>query len=387
MIVMPHATLLTGATGFVGMELLAQLADADERPIYTLIRAADQDAADARLAAVRDAVFGSPDAHAERIFAVPGDLERSRLGLSSRQRAELGASVSEVVHGAASVSFAADLPSCRAVNVEGTRRVLDLARELPGLRRLVHVSTAYVAGARRGVCGPELLDVNGPHRNAYERSKAESESLARAAMAELPVAVARPSIIVGHSQTGWTSSFNVLYGPLRAFALGALTMIPGRRDAPVDVVPVDHVVRGVMALLRTPGAEGRTAHLTAGTRATTVGELCALGAAAFGHPAPRLLPSRLYRSVVHPALVRTGPATRRKAIKRGEVYLPYFDVRCSFDAGTLSAAPGLASAPALESYFETLCAFALEARWGRRPITRAQAARLSSLVPAPRKAA
>lgn len=380
MIDMPHATLLTGATGFVGMELLAQLAAADDRPVLALVRAADQEAADARLAAVRAAVFGHPDAHAERIRAVPGDLERSRLGLSARRRVELAATVGEVVHSAASVSFAADLASSRAVNVEGTRRVLDLARELPGLRRMVHVSTAYVAGDRRGACGPELLDPAGPHRNPYERSKAEAEALSRAAMGDLPLAVARPSIVVGHSQTGWTSSFNVLYGPLRAFAAGVLPVVPGRADAPVDVVPVDHVARGVLALLRAEDGSGRTVHLTAGAHATTVGGICELGAAAFGRPAPRLVPARAYRALVHPVLLRSGPQARRKAVRRGEVYLPYFDVRCAF-------APGDAVPPPLPAYFDRLCAFAQAARWGRAPVTRAAAAGLAQAAPGTRRAA
>jgi long-chain acyl-CoA synthetase len=378
---MPHATLLTGATGFVGMELLAQLAAADERPIYALVRAADQDAADARLAAVRTAVFGDANAHAERIHAVPADLQRSRLGLTSRGRAELGATVAEVVHCAASVSFSDDLATARAVNVEGTRRVLDLAREMRGLRRLVHVSTAYVMGQRQGRCSPDDTNVRGPHRNPYERSKAEAEALARVAMSELPIVVARPSIVVGHSQTGWTSSFNVLYAPLRAFAAGALTVIPGRRRAPVDVVPVDHVARGLLSLLREPGMEGRGVHLTAGDATTTVGELCALGEDAFARRAPRVVPSRLYRRAVHPLLVRSGPELRRRALRRGEVYLPYFDLRCEFDASESPVAPPLAS------YFERLCAFAVEAKWGRREITRAEAAHLHAGVSAPRRAA
>lgn len=380
MIDMPHATLLTGATGFVGMELLAQLAEADDRPILALVRAADQEAADARLAAVREAVFGHPDAHADRIHAVPGDLERSRLGLTTRRRAELAATVGEVVHGAASVSFAADLPSSRAVNVEGTRRVLDLAREMPGLRRMVHVSTAYVAGDVRGTSGPDFLDPEGPHRNPYERSKAEAEALSRAAMADLPLAVARPSIVVGHSRTGWTSSFNVLYGPLRAFAAGALTVIPGRADAPVDVVPVDHVARGVLALLRDPEADGRTVHLTAGRTAATVGGICELGAAAFDRPRPRIVSPRAYRAVVHPLLTRTGPAARRKAARRGEVYLPYFAVRTRF-------ADGDDAPPPLPAYFALLCAFAERARWGRAPVTRASAEGLAAQPPRRRRVA
>ena len=82
----------------------------------------------------------------------------------------------------------------------------------------------------------------------------------RRRMGELPVEVVAASIIVCDSRTGWTSSFNVLYTPLRAFTLGAYPVIPARRDAPVDVVPVDYVAD---AIGRPRGARGSTYNLTA----------------------------------------------------------------------------------------------------------------------------
>ena len=55
-------------------------------------------------------------------------------------------------------------------------------------------------------------------RNAYERSKFEAELLVRERSAQLPILVLRPSIVVGERSSGWTTSFNVLYPPLKAFA-------------------------------------------------------------------------------------------------------------------------------------------------------------------------
>lgn len=382
---MSDTTLLTGATGFLGMELLDHLVRADDRPIVALVRAADQRGADERIAAVRAAVFGDARAHAHRVTAVPGDLGEPGLGLRSRDRAVLARRVGRIVHGAASVSFGSSLEEARAVNVAGTARVLDLAHGLADLEHLVHVSTAYVAGARRGVVRAAELDEHAPHRNPYERSKAEAERLVREA--GLPATVVRPAIVVGRSDTGWTSSFNVVYGPLRAYALGTLTRIPGRAGAPVDVVPVDHVAAGIAGLLGRRAAHGRTVHLAAGDRATTVAELCALGAAAFGRPEPRIVPPRLYRAVVHPVLTRTGPEARRRGLRRGAVLLPYYDVRCTYDTADgadLLAAAGVAPPPPLPAYFDALAAFARVARWGRRPISRAQAA---GVVPAARAAA
>ena len=66
----------------------------------------------------------------------------------------------------------------------------------------------------------------------------------------MPLQVLRPSIVVGDSRTGRTTSFNVLYGPLKAFARGAIPAIPAAQDAPVDIVPVDYVADRVHGLAR-----------------------------------------------------------------------------------------------------------------------------------------
>ena len=221
--------------------------------------------------------------------------------------------VSEIVHGAASVSFEHRLQAARAINVDGTRRVLEFAERCQargGLRRFSYISTAYVAGEHAGCFSEDDLDVGQRFRNTYEQSKFEAECLVARSRGQLPITVLRPSIIVGERDSGWTASFNVLYWPLRAFARGSYAALPARRDAPVDVVPVDYVADATFALSQAPEAEGATFHLTAGAHVSSVGELVELATAFFGRPAPRLIEPSLYRSVMHPLLVRAAPDER-----------------------------------------------------------------------------
>src|SRR5207248_9490481 len=167
-----------------------------------------------------------------------------QLGLDAARRDWLAERTARVVHCAASVSFTLPLEESRAINVEGTRRMLDLGElcvRRGGLDCFTHVSTAYVAGTHPGRFSEDDLDVGQGFRNAYEQSKFEAELLVRERSPSVPVQVVRPSIVVGDSTTGWTPAFNVLYMPLRAFARGAYPAIPARRSAPVDVVPVDYV--------------------------------------------------------------------------------------------------------------------------------------------------
>jgi hypothetical protein len=85
-----------------------------------------------------------------------------------------------------------------------------------------------------------------------------------------------------------------------------------------------------------------------------------------------VLPPWLYRRAIHPLLMRQGSEARRRALRRSEVYFPYFAMRTRYDnSATRDAlAPAGISAPPLASYFHRLMAFAQAANWGRRPIAR-----------------
>ncbi|HEX6742696.1 MAG TPA: SDR family oxidoreductase [Solirubrobacteraceae bacterium] len=363
--------LLTGATGFVGMAVLARLLAADHE-VHCLIRASDDAEADSRLRAVLHRVQAPATG---RAVAIAGDLTAPRLGLGERHD-EIAAGVGTVIHSAASVAFDLPIEEARAINVEGTRRVLDFAGAVPDLQRVAYVSTAYVAGNRRGTVYEDDRET-GSFRNSYERSKHEAEAVVRSST--LPWTIARPSIIVGESTTGWTASFNVLYAPLRAFAAGAYPVLPARRRSPVDVVPVDYVADAVAALARHPEAAGGTYHLTAGSHASSVGEIMSLTTERFERPAPRLVPPRAYRRFLHPLVLRRAAPSTRRVLERSEVYFPYFAMRLRYDdarARALLEPMGIA-APRLEDYFERIVEFARAARWGKQPLDRGAAAELA----------
>ena len=376
-----QAILLTGATGFVGMAVLARLLERTDRNVLVLVRAASRSQADARLNAVLGSVFDAPERHRRRVSAVCGDLIAPGLGLGI-DREWIAEEVREIVHAAASVAFDLPLAESRAINVEGTRQVLDLAEDCAargeGLRRITYVSTAYVAGSRHGLAREAELDVGQGFRNAYEESKHEAERLVWSRRERLPVTIVRPSIVVGERETGWTSSFNVVYGPLRAFASGTYPLLPGRRNAVLDMVTVDHLADAILALAASPAAVGATFHVVAGEQATTLGELARLAARRFGRRAPRLVPPRIYRSALHPLILRRADPDTRRRLVRSEVYFPYFSLDLRFDdhrARELLDPLGIRATPVGE-YFDTMIDFAEAAHWGRTPIGRARAGAL-----------
>ncbi len=303
------AIVLTGATGVVGMEVLARLLERGEDDVLVLLRAPDQESADARLAETLARLWDTPPLH-PRVRAVRADITASRLGLAAHDRREISATADRVIHCAAAVGFDQPLPDALAVNALGTQRVLELAHAMPRLTRMVHVSTAFVSGCTEGrFCETDLV-AGQAFRNTYEQTKHLAERLVTGS--GLPVAIARPSIVVGDTATGWTPAFSALYLPLRAFARGLLDRVPADPDGIVDAVPLDYVAGAIVHLLEAPGVDGRAFNLVAGDRAARVADVLALAQARFAQPTPTFAPHahrRRHRGAG--ALLRRQDAVRR----------------------------------------------------------------------------
>ncbi|HEV3389827.1 MAG TPA: SDR family oxidoreductase [Solirubrobacteraceae bacterium] len=361
--------LLTGATGFVGMELLARYLERSERSILTIVRARTDEDARERIDAVLENLFGyRAGAYADRVTAVAGDVTAPRLGLDSVRWDWLAAQSTMIVHCAASVSFGLSLDEARAVNVEGTRRMLQLAgraQQLGVLERYGQVSTAYVAGTYAGRFFESDLDVGQSFHNSYEQSKFESEQLVRS-QPGLPFTIMRPSIVVGDRNSGWTAAFNVLYWPLRALARGLFPAVPATASAPVDVVSIDYVADGIYALCEAGGIR-QTYHLTAGSEASTIAEIAELASGYFEQPPPKLLTPAEFMSADH--------GVPRSMLEEGAMYFPYFSVATTFDDALTRAQlqPAGISVTPLREYMSRLLDYATWSRWGKHPIARVDA--------------
>lgn len=260
--------LLTGATGFIGGELLPRLLRSHPRAsVHCLVRArGPRKLAERRTRLLEWGGIGAADA--ARVVVHAGDVTQPDLGLGA-ERSALAARIDEVFHAAASTRFDLAIEETRRQNVEGTRHVIAFAaeaRDAGGLRRLHHVSTAYVEP-----------DASGQHRNAYEQSKWEAERALKGS--RVPFTCYRPSIVMGDSRTGRTPHFRVLYEPIRWVAMGQLTALPVRPEIRLDVVPVDYVCDALVAIAARDDSLGRTYRLTAGPeRSISIRELVELTA-------------------------------------------------------------------------------------------------------------
>lgn len=257
--------LLTGGTGFLGSQIARILLKDRDRKLAVLVRGRDEADAKRRLRRIWSAWPETAGAFDGRVEVLRGDLSLPRLGIDPSQYSGLVRGLTHIIHAAAELQLDGSVDELRRSNVQGTASLLDLARAAQadhGLDRFAHVSTAYVAGGRKGeVYEGELLEGQG-FSNAYEQTKFEGELLARQAMAELPVSVFRPGMVVGDSLTGEIQSFNTMYVPLRLYLTGKLKLIPARPDMPLNIVPVDYVAGAIAQLAFDRRAAGLTFHLT-----------------------------------------------------------------------------------------------------------------------------
>lgn len=308
--------------------------------------------------------------HARHVAPIPGDVTERGLGVSPSALAD----VTHVIHCAATVAFDSPLGDARRINVGGVRNVLDVCRRMPHLERLDAVSTCYVAGRRSDLVKEEdLSDAHGFH-NTYEQTKYEAELELRAAMRDLPIAVHRPSIVVGDSRTGKTGSFKVLYWPLKVIARGWLPIVPYDPEARLDIVPVDYVTSAILALARDPATLGHTYHLAAGPACdTTLGALADHVAARFGRRLPLRVRPVWWQRVVRPALMLLPAPALRRTLRTGLVYRPYVQMRLQFDTTHAIAclAPQGVGCPRVLDYIDTIIDAALASDFGRRPVATA----------------
>lgn len=372
--------LLTGATGFIGGELLARLlARHPHARVYCLIRARDAEQLAARRAALL-AWAGIDGEAAGRVVAVAGDVARERLGLGGAHDG-LAARVDEIYHAAASTKFDLDLGEARAVNRDGAAHVLAFARRARaagGLRRLHHVSTAYVAGGRGGVLAEGDVPAAPEFRNTYERTKWEAEELLDPARCDVPATCYRPSIVVGDSRTGRTLHFRVLYDPMRWVYSGKIAVLPCRPEVRLDVVPVDWVCDALLALAARDDTQGGTYHLTSGPEgALAIGEIVERAVEA-GNAYHREIgaPPIERPTIVSPDAPSSGSPEERArlaqlfALGQGvmRAHVPYMLTEQLFDPRRTRAAlrGAVGAAPPLGSYFDRIVRFGIERGFSTR---------------------
>ncbi|RMH43564.1 MAG: NAD-dependent epimerase/dehydratase family protein [Deltaproteobacteria bacterium] len=350
--------LVTGFPAFTARRMAAKiLAEDATARLDLLVR-------DKFVAAARDFIASLPSDQAARIEPLIGDVCDMDLGLAGGEFARIAAEVTTIWHMAGIYFHGVDRHTARRVNVEGTRGVIELAKEARQLRRLCHWSTATVSGKRRGVVMEDELDENQSFHNFYEETKFEAEKLARAAQRHLPVTVFRPGIIVGDSRTGEIDKFDGPYYLAVLFVTtppGVRLPLPGRGAAPLHVAPIDYVIDAAYALSLDARAAGKTFHLTDPNPLSARRVYALIAEQTRRTPAQGFIPSGLARALLHtPGIERIarGPLAFLDALD----HLVFYNTR---NTRELLAGTGI-DCPPFDTYVAALVRYVRDVHDARR---------------------
>jgi thioester reductase-like protein len=314
--VFPRTVFLTGATGVLGGRILTDLLQSTTARIYCLARGDDPAHCQERVRSLLRVY--DPDARLEseflaRVTVLSGDVTRERLGLTTEHFAELQGQTDLTIHAAANTSLLGKYKRLEPINVTGTARVIDFCLGTPS-KRLSFVSTYTVMGDKtfdNRVCFRETdydLGQGFAHMN-YQRSKFRAEAMVRAAREQgLIWRIFRPGQIYGDSVTGAyphaaTRVTGLFYD---LFKTAMDTGVMPEAYIHYDVVPVDYVSRGIIALSAGTDNFFDVYHLTnpdAKTFAQVMGLLREIG-----YPI-ELLPEPLYKQKLRSAeITKNGKA-------------------------------------------------------------------------------
>jgi thioester reductase-like protein len=264
-------------TGGLGSELLIKLLESHPNYlIVTLIRAVDEVQLYNRLQGIFQ--YGDIDTKQQtKVYPILADICKPKLGVKDAIYDRLARNVHFIFHLAANVEFDISFESSYAVNVVSTEHILLFAKfaiQYGNLKRFNYVSTAYIAGDRRGSLKEKETFCGQNFHNGYEKSKLIAELKVEAEKQTLPITIYRPSMIVGSSKTGKTRKFFAFYDFLKILGLTSSRILLADPNARMDIVPSDYIADAMCYLSAQEFSNGNTYHLAAGlNRSLSVGKV------------------------------------------------------------------------------------------------------------------
>ncbi|MEU1056685.1 SDR family oxidoreductase [Streptomyces sp. NPDC005876] len=267
---------MSGSTGFLGIRLVREFVTRGD--VVTLLYRQGGESAIGRVSRGLRRLSVSGDL-IERFRRTAHEVEvtliRPKLGLSEARARALAEGTDVFWHAAGDIDLNGDARVVRPVNVDGTRHFLDVAALNSRKAPFVHVSTAFVAGARRTghVWESDLSDAYG-FENAYEHSKYDAEVLVRAwsRARDRAALILRPSVLLTDqppvlgmprhpfqvtASLLWNGSVQRGFDRIRIpYGLRPQVRLVGRDDAHLNCLPVDDAAKIMIGIAALPVPDG-----------------------------------------------------------------------------------------------------------------------------------
>ena len=243
--------LVTGATGFLGVHLLAEITRDPRSTVFCLVRAETEEFANNRLRNAFDqhGLYGFNEW--DRIRIVVGDVRLERLGLDYQQYVKLSSRVDSVIHAAAQIGWNGDYSSLKESNVFATREIIQFCcfQKAKPLTFISSISTCYSSTAPKTISEHQsMIDyLDGIHLG-YAQSKCVAENLVQQAYDRgLNCNIVRPTLLIGNSESGH-SNLDDFFSRLVKGCI-QLGFAPDL-DLIIDCYPVDDAARAILSLVQ-----------------------------------------------------------------------------------------------------------------------------------------
>jgi amino acid adenylation domain-containing protein/thioester reductase-like protein len=263
---------LTGATGFLGGNIVAELLQ--ESPnifVHCLVRAKDPESGKQRVIDNLKHLRMWQDSFVDRIGAVPGNLEKPLLGMERETFEQLASKTDVIYHVAADISYVKSYNAIKGVNVFGTHEMLRFAASGNKYKPFHYVSSMCIYGPYHHFLGKKLLTEKDDYRqsmpyiyteNGYVRSKWIAEYMVRTALDRgLPIIIYRPGFIQASSKTGVPNTTDFLFRLIKGCVqLGCYPDMPFKYWL---TTPVDYVSKALVhiSLIKYRETKENTFHL------------------------------------------------------------------------------------------------------------------------------
>lgn len=338
---MTNTYFITGATGVLGSAIVYELLMKTHYRLVLLIRAKNDVLLKERFEQLLKFLEIDIAGVMDRVEVIRGDVELQNFGFSTEDYTRLSASVSHIIHSAASVHMNLPLDVARRAAVESTKNILQFAQlcqKNAALQKIEMVSTVGVGGRWQGPLPERWLNESRIFHNTYEQAKAEAEAIMEQYVhAGFPLTVHRPSMIIGNSKTGHILYFQIFYY-LIEFISGRRTLgfLPNFHKNHVDLVPSDYVARAIIWSSLNPDSKGRVFHLCAGPENVFLLEDIRTRVLekfhAYNIPTPTgiFLPAILLRFIAY-LITPFVPKHQKKALSTLPIFLDYLSEKQVFN--------------------------------------------------------
>ncbi len=263
----PRAVFLTGATGFLGTYIAAEILRTTDAELYCLVRPKRNEPGRARIEGqLRTYSLWSDDerwqtAWNKRLHVIEGDIILPRLGIAGKSYEALTREVDLIINSAAYVNYIRPYEVLKETNVLGLHEIIRFAFH-GRIKPVHHLSTVTVwpMGSEYTFYEQDSLDHGKVLNFGYNQSKWVAEKcLLEASERGLPLACYRPGEVGGDTRTGHCIANHLIFTAMKGFLEAGVFPVS---EGELDVAPVDYVVKALVHIAFRTDAIGRAFHLT-----------------------------------------------------------------------------------------------------------------------------